>query len=66
MGHKINYNNHLGAYIAAAQNSTGANIISLFNLQALVNNLLVCCESKLRPLNNEFTCPAAYRFSAYV
>ena len=46
------YNNHLGAYIAATQNYTGANII-MASLQALINNLLVwqsSCASKLHPL----------------
>ena len=45
------YNNHLGAYIAGTQNSTGAYII-MACLQALVNNLLVwqsSCVSNLCP-----------------
>ena len=61
------YNNHSSAYIAGTQNYVGAYIITA-PLQALVNNLLVCqssCESKLRPLNNKYICPAACQCSTY-
>ena len=45
------YNNHSGAYIAGTRNSTGAYIVIMASLQALVNSLLVwqsSCENKLR------------------
>ena len=44
------YNNHSGAYIAGTRNSTGAYIVIMASLQALVNSLLVwqsSCENKL-------------------
>ena len=49
----MHYNNHSGAYIAGTRNSTGAYIVIMASLQALVNCLLVwksSCENKLRPL----------------
>ena len=45
-------NNHSGAYIADTRNSTGAYIVIMASLQALVSSLLVwqsSCENKLRP-----------------
>ena len=35
------YNNHSGAYTAGTRNSTGAYIVIMASLQALVNSLLV-------------------------
>ena len=69
MKHYKHYNNHSGAYIAGTQNSTGAYIIIMACLQALVNNLHACVakqlhvhESKLHSLS---ICLMGYGCSAY-
>ena len=58
IGHYKHYNNHSGAYIAGTRNSTGAYIVIMASLQALVNSRLVwqsSCENKLRPLKQRFS-----------